>query len=207
MTPRPTTARRAIDRAVRIFSCGAASLATFCLGWILLEVGRRGIAALNWEFFTAAPAPPGVQGGGLSPAIMGTLLITGLAALIRVPLGILGGVYLAELGRSSRLGSVVRFAANVLMGVPSIIIGLFVYSLLVLPAGRFSGFAGAVALALIILPVVARTADDMLSLVPDALRESALALGAPRWKATLSVVFRAARTGLTTGVRFRQNNS
>jgi phosphate transport system permease protein len=200
MTPRPATFRKAADAAIKGVSAIAAGLGIFFLCWILLEVGRRGIAAINWDFFTALPAPPGVAGGGMGNAILGTLMITGLATLIGVPFGILAGVYLAELGRGSRLARVIRFTTNVLMGIPSIIMGLFVYSLLVLPTGHFSGTAGAVALAFIILPVVARTADDMLGLVPNALRESALALGAPRWKATLGVVVRTARTGMTTGV-------
>jgi phosphate transport system permease protein len=131
--------------------------------------------------------------------MLGTALITGVATIIGVPLGLLAGVYLAEFGRHSRLATVARFMANVLIGMPSIIIGVFVYALLVMGRG-FSGLAGAVALAIIMLPVVTRTAEDMLNLVPNALRESALALGAPRWKVTLGIVFRAAKAGLLTGV-------
>ena len=200
MKHRPATFRKALDVTVRIASMIAAFTGVFFLGWILLEVTRRGISAINWSFFTALPAPPGIEGGGLASAILGTLIITFLATLIGVPLGILAGVYLAEIGRGNRLSSIIRFATNVLMGIPSIIVGLFVYSLLVLPVGHFSGISGAIALSLIILPVVARTSDDMLGLVPNELRESALALGAPRWKATFHIVFRAARTGITTGV-------
>lgn len=192
--------RKATDRTVKVFSFLGAMLGIFFLAWILFEVGKRGIVAINWSFFTALPAPPGEEGGGLASAILGTLAITTLAGVIGVPLGILGGIYLSELGRGNRLSNIIRFSANVLMGIPSIIIGLFVYAVLVLPVGHFSGLSGAVALAVIILPVVARTADDMLGMVPNALRESALALGAPRWKVTFSVVFRAARTGITTGV-------
>jgi phosphate transport system permease protein len=198
--PRPAWGRKLQDRAIRVLSLLAALCGLFFLGWILLVVIRRGAHAIDWNFFTGLPAPPGVEGGGLSSAIVGTLAITALATIIGVPVGIAAGVYLAEIERKGRLAAAVRFTINIMMGVPSIIVGLFVYTLLVLPAGHFSGWAGAVALALIMLPVVARTTDDMLALVPNELRESALALGAPRWKVTLSVVFRAARAGMITGV-------
>jgi phosphate transport system permease protein len=170
------------------------------LAWIFWSVVSRGLGALNWTFFTHLPAPPGVGGGGLANAILGTLAMTFLATLLAVPLGLLGGVYLSEFGQDSRLAANSRFCANVLLGMPSIIIGVFVYTLLVLPRGKFSGYAGIVALAAIMLPVVTRTAEDMLRLVPNTLRESALALGAPRWKVTLAVLFRAAKSGLITGV-------
>jgi phosphate transport system permease protein len=170
------------------------------LAWILAEIVRRGASALGPGFFLGLPTPPGTGGGGLSNAILGTLLITAMAAAIGVPLGMLAGVYLAEFGRHTRLGAAVRFTSNVLMGIPSIIIGLFVYTLMVLPMGHFSGYAGAISLAIIMLPVVARTTEDMIGLVPNELRESALSLGAPRWRVTLGVVFRAARAGLITGV-------
>lgn len=200
MTPRPAWGRKLTDRAVRALSLLAALGGLFFLGWILLVVIQRGAAAIDWNFFTGLPAPPGVEGGGLSSAIVGTLVITSLATVIGVPIGIAAGVYLAEIERKSRLAAAVRFTINIMMGIPSIIIGLFVYTILVLPVGHFSGWAGAVALGIIMLPVVARTTDDMLTLVPNELRESALALGAPRWKVTLSVVFRAARAGMVTGV-------
>lgn len=138
--------------------------------------------------------------GGVANAILGTFLITILAAALGVPTGLFAGVYLSEFGKYTRLGSLVRFSVNVMMGVPSIIVGLFVYTILVLPFGHFSGYAGAVALAIIMMPVASRTTEDMLNLVPNALRESALALGAPRWRTTLGIVFRAAKTGLITGV-------
>jgi len=136
----------------------------------------------------------------LANALAGTLIITLLATILGVPIGLLAGVFLGEFGRQSRLAETVRFAANVLMGVPSIIIGVFVYTLVVIPMGRFSGFAGALALAIIMLPIVARITEYMLSLIPDPLREAGLALGAPRWRVTLAIVFRAARSGLITGV-------
>ncbi|NIA10953.1 MAG: phosphate ABC transporter permease PstA [Nitrospiraceae bacterium] len=172
----------------------------FFLGWILMVVILRGLSALSLDFFTKLPTPPGVAGGGLANALVGTLLITLMAVLLGVPLGILGGVYLSEFGERSKVAATIRFASNVLMGTPSIIIGVFVYALMVFPMGHFSGYAGAVSLAVIMLPVVVRTTEDMLRLVPNTLRESALALGVPRWKVTFQVVFRAARSGLLTGV-------
>lgn len=200
MRPRPSTGRKLTDLVVKGLAVVSSLLGIFVLAWILFEVGARGLAALNWDFFTRLPAPPGVEGGGLSSAIVGTLIITALATVIGVPVGMMAGVYLAEVGKGTRLASAVRFTVNVMMGIPSIIIGLFIYTVMVKPVGHFSGLAGAVALAIIMLPVVARTADDMLNLVPNELRESALALGLPRWRVTFAVVFRSAKSGLVTGV-------
>ena len=199
MEIRPATGRIFFNRFVVAFSTFASLIGIFFLGWILLVVIQRGIAAVNWDFFSKLPTPPGMEGGGIANALLGTVAMTGLAIIIGVPIGILAGVYLSEFGRYGRFGSAVRFTVNVMMGVPSIIVGLFVYAILVKPVGHFSGYAGAVSLAIIMLPVVARTTEDMLSLVPNSLRESALALGAPRWKVTLSVVFRAAKAGMITG--------
>lgn len=197
MTPRPVVWRRASDRVFKCVACLAALLGIVALASIVCEVSLRGLSAWNWNFFTMRSKGPGA---GVANSILGTLLMTSLATLIGVPLGVLAGVYLAEFGRSSRLAGAVRFATNVLMGTPSILLGVFVYTVLVATTGHFSGYAGAVALALIMLPVVARTSEDMLNLVPDALRESALALGAPRWKCTVDVVFRSAKSGLLTGI-------
>ena len=191
--------RRIIDNSVKLFSTIAAMIGIAALVWILFEVLKRGAGSLNIDFFSKLPTPPGVEGGGVINAITGTLVITLIATLIGVPLGIMAGVYLSEFGRYNRFGRLVHFCANVMIGIPSIIIGLFVYTLMVIPFGHFSGYAGAVALAIIMIPVVARTAEDMLNLVPNALRESALALGSPRWKMTVGVLFRAAKTGLITG--------
>jgi phosphate transport system permease protein len=192
--------RRAKDTLVRILSTGAALVALVFLFWILAVIARRGIAALDWTFFTSLPAPPGGEGGGLANAILGTVMMTVMAALIGVPLGLFTGIYQSEFGRGTRFGSFVRFTINVMLGIPSILSGLFVYTLMVVTMGRFSGLAGGVSLAILIFPYVARTTEDMLGLVPDAMRESSLALGAPRWKTTLGVVFRAARSGLATGI-------
>jgi len=199
MNRRPATGRKLLDLAVRVAASLAALAGILALLWILGVVVQRGFGALDLAFFTELPSPPGSTEGGLASAILGTLMLTGAATLVGVPIGMLAGVYLAELGRKSRFGAAVRFSVNVLMGLPSILVGLFVWTLLVVPFGGFSGHAGAVALALIMLPVVARTTEDMLALVPNALREGALALGTPRWQVTL-IVFRAARGGLITGV-------
>ncbi|MFV2081001.1 MAG: phosphate ABC transporter permease PstA [bacterium] len=191
--------RRNIDLVVKALSGLAALTGIAFLVWILIVIVVKGLDAISPEFFTQLPAPPMMPGGGLGNAILGTGIITTLATLIGVPIGLMAGIFLSEFGRDSFLAELVRYATNILMGTPSIIIGVFVYVILVAPMGGFSGYSGAVALAIIMLPVVARTTEDMLNLVPDAVRESALALGAPRWKATVGVVFRAARTGLVTG--------
>lgn len=200
MKNRSLMPRKAVDLSVKAGSTVAALIGIFFLGWILLVVVRRGVAAINWSFFTEMPAPPGMTGGGVANAIIGTAIMTMLGTAVGVPIGVFSGAYLAEFGRYNRFGALVRFGVNVMMGIPSILIGLFVYTVMVKPVGHFSGWAGAFSLAIIMLPVVARTTEDMLLLVPNSLRESALALGAPRWKVTLSVVFRAARTGMITGM-------
>jgi phosphate transport system permease protein len=200
MRARSRTARRKIDLIVRIVSGASAMIGVFALGWILYEVASRGIGAINWNFFTKLPTPPGMSGGGLANAIWGTVLMTFLASVIGITGGLLAGVFLAEFGQKSFFASSVRLGSNVLMGTPSIIVGVFVYTLMVVSAGHFSGYAGAVALAIIMFPVVARTTEDMLNLVPNSLRESALALGVPRWRVTINIVFRAARAGLLTGI-------
>lgn len=175
-------------------------IAAVFLIWILWTILRNGAESLSVEFLTQPTKPYGVPGGGMLNAILGTALITLVATLLAVPAGMLGGVYLSEFARSSRFGNAVRFSANVMMGMPSIIVGLFIYTLIVMTTGRFSGFAGSVALAIIMFPVILRTTEDMLCMVPNALRESALAIGAPRWRITLAVVFRSAKSGLMTGV-------
>lgn len=200
MRERSIAVRRLNDLAVRVVSSLAALLGLFFLAWILYVVLARGFGAINWAFFTELPAPPGIPEGGLANAIYGTLALTAMSMLLGVPVGLLAGIFLAEFGKGTQLAEWIRFCSNVLMGTPSIIVGVFVYGVMVLPMGNFSGYAGAVALAVIMLPVVVRTTEDMLNLVPNALRESALALGAPYWKVTLGVIFRAAKTGLITGI-------
>ncbi len=191
--------RRAVNAGVIVVAAGVASLAIAVLGWILAVVVSRGVSALDLQFFTSLPAPPGMEGGGLANAIVGTLLLTLVATLLAVPVGILAGVWLVEFAGRSRLAHAVRFSVDILAGIPSILVGLFTWGTIVVWTGSFSGWAGGVALAIIMVPVVARTAEDMLGMVPDSLREAALALGAPRWR-SLRVVFLAARNGLVTGV-------
>lgn len=191
--------RRLTDILLKLVSCASAGIGISVLIWIIFSVCKNGIKAINWEFFTSLPTPPGIEGGGLSNAIVGTLMITALATLMGIPIGLMAGTYLSEFGEGSKLAKAIRFMSNVLMGIPSIIVGVFVYAAVVLPAGHFSGYAGAIALAIIMLPVISRTTEDMLSLVPVTLREAALALGAPRWKVTLQIAYRAAKSGLLTG--------
>ncbi|MGB8993289.1 MAG: phosphate ABC transporter permease PstA [Desulfobaccales bacterium] len=200
MKPRPSTGRRFMDKMVSVWSVISALLGIGILIWILSGVVARGAGALNLSFFTQLPTPPGVGGGGMANAILGTLVMTVAATLLSVPVGLLSGIYLAEFGQESRVADQSRFSSNVLMGIPSIIVGVFAYALVVIPLGHFSGYAGVVALAILMIPVITRTTEDMLRLVPNTLRESALALGAPRWKVTLAVVFRAAKAGLLTGI-------
>jgi phosphate transport system permease protein len=185
---------------VNIWAVLSAVLGICALFWITITVLLKGWASLNLDFFTRMPTPPGVEGGGLLSAMAGTLILTLMATATAVPLGLLGGIYLAEFGQDSRLANNSRFAANVLMGMPSIIVGVFAYAVLVVTLGNFSGYAGAFALFVIMLPIISRTTEDMLRLVPNTLREAALALGFPRWRVTLAIVFRAARGGLLTGI-------
>ncbi len=192
--------RVVMNRAVMIMSGVAAFIGLFFLVWILGYVTIKGIGAINWAFFTQLPSPPGSDEGGLSSAIVGTLIMTVLAALIAVPIGVLAGTYLSEFGRDTHLGHTVRFLSDILVSAPSIVIGVFVYLVMVKPMGNFSGWAGGVSLAIIMLPVVTRTTEEMLRLVPSEMREAALALGAPYWHTMVRVVFRAATAGLLTGV-------
>jgi phosphate transport system permease protein len=200
MRHRSVARRKAADLAIKVCSWIGALFGIGVMALVVYEVIARGIAAISWEFFTqSTPQDFMSPSGGLANAIVGTLLITGVAALIAIPAGFFGGIYLAEFGRNGRVATAVRMIANVVMGVPSIIVGVFAFAILVKPVGHYSGFAGAVALAFIMLPVMARTTEDILNLVPNELRESGLAMGAPRWKVTLGVVCKAARGGLLTG--------
>jgi len=191
--------RQLIDIIAKAISSFAAFIGIFFLGWILTTVIQKGASSLRLSFFTELPAPSGIV-GGLGNAVLGTLIMTLLATLIAVPLGLLAGIYLSEFSKGTKAGATVRFIINVSTGVPSIVIGLFVYTLFVLPFGHFSAWAGAISLAVIMLPVVAATTDDMLSMVPNALREAALAVGTPQWKTVVQIVFRQAKSGLITGV-------
>ena len=182
----------------------AMSLAMMAVGmlfliWILAVLFSNGIAALSPTLFTQTTPPPG-SAGGLLNAIYGSLLIVGTATLVSTPIGVLAGIYLAEYGRTSAFAETTRFVNDILLSAPSIILGLFIYTVYVVHAGHFSGWAGAMALGLIAIPVVLRTTENMLRLVPNSLREAAIALGAPMWKVVLMVTLRSVRGGVVTGV-------
>jgi phosphate transport system permease protein len=201
MRRRSAVRRKASDYVIKTLSWVGAIIGISVMFFMVYEVVIRGAAALDWDFFTK-PMPQDftmTSGAGMANAIVGTLIITGAAALIGIPIGFLGGVYLAEFGRNGRMATMIRSVSNVVMGVPSIIVGVFAFAILVKPFGHYSGFAGSVALAFIMLPVMARTTEDILNLVPNELRESGLAMGVPRWRVTLGLICRAARGGLITG--------
>ena len=189
--------RRAVNLLMTAATAACAALAALALGLILGHVAARGFGSLSLRFLTDIPRPVG-EGGGIGNAVVGTLVLLALGSAMGLPVGVAAGVYLAEFG-AGRFASVARFAADTLAGVPSIVVGIFVYTTLVLPFKQFSAFAGAVALALIMLPVVARTTEEMIRLVPASLREGALALGAPQWRVTTGVVLPAAASGIATG--------
>ncbi len=181
----------------------ALAATAFGLGWLVLVLGAllwKGFSGLSPAVFTQMTPPPGATGGGLLNPIIGSLVLTALAVAIGTPIGILAGTYMAEYGRHDRLSSVVRFINDILLSAPSIVVGLFVYEVMVAPMGHFSGLAGAVALAVIVIPVVVRTTEDMLMLVPDALREAATSIGLPRSMSITRICYRAARAGMITGV-------
>ena len=180
--------------------CGLSVLfALVPLAFILFFVVARGVQALNWQFFVNTPKPVGELGGGMAHAIVGTLILIGLGALFAIPVGILAGVYMSEY-QGSRSASTIRFAADTLNGVPSIVIGIFVYGIAVLPFQQFSALAGGLALGIMMIPIIARTTEELLLLVPSTMREGALALGATRARAVFSVVLPAALPGIVTGV-------
>jgi phosphate transport system permease protein len=192
-------ARRTRSRIAMVLSVAAT---LFGLGWLVLILGvllYEGFSGLSLKVFTEMTPPPGADGGLLNP-IIGSLILTALAVAIGTPIGILAGTYLAEYGRHERLASVVRFINDILLSAPSIVIGLFVYEIMVAPLGHFSGWAGAVALAVIVIPVVLRTTEDMLRLVPDTLREAAASIGLPRSLMITRIAYRAASAGMLTGV-------
>ena len=177
----------------------AALFGLFFLAWILWTTLSKGLASLNLALFTQMTPPPGETGGMLN-AFFGSVLMSLLGVFIGAPVGVLAGTYLAEYSRASWLGEAIRFINDILLSAPSIVLGLFVYAILVAPMGQFSGFAGSLALSLIAIPVVVRTTENMLRLVPGSLREAAAALGAPRWKVALMITLRAAKSGVITGL-------
>jgi len=191
--------RRRVDVVSKVLAYAATA---FGLGWLVLILGIllfHGIGGLSLSVFTENTPPPGAAGGLLN-AIVGSLLMTVLAVAIGTPVGVLAGTYMAEYGRHDKLASVVRFINDILLSAPSIVIGLFVYQIMVAPIGHFSGYAGAVSLAVLVIPVVVRTTEDMLMLVPDTMREAAASIGLPRAHMIVRIAYRAARAGIVTGV-------
>ncbi|MCU6501427.1 phosphate ABC transporter permease PstA [Rugamonas sp. A1-17] len=178
----------------------AMSVGLLVLAWILVTLAIKGFGALNLHLFTQPTPSPGSEGGGVSNAIVGSLMIVGLSTLVSTPIGILAGIYLAEYGEENKIASLARFVTDIMLSAPSIVIGMFVWALYVATVNHYSGYAGSLALALIAIPVVVRTTDNMLRLVPNSLLEAAFALGAPRWKVAMLVRLRAVKAGVITGV-------
>lgn len=194
------SARARKDKIIRVLCFGAAAFGLTWLGLILFTLFSKGLAGLSLDVFTQMTPPPGSKTGGLANAIMGSIMMTVIGVGIGTPIGLFAGTYLAEYGRHEKLSFYVRFINDILLSAPSIVIGLFVYGAVVVPMGGFSGFAGSLALAVIVIPVVVRTTEDMLLLVPNQLREAASALGLPRSLVIRRIAYKAARTGIITGI-------
>ena len=194
------TSRIRTDKAIKLFCLGAAAFGLTWLALILFTLFSKGLAGFSLDVFTLMTPPPGSKSGGLANAIMGSILMTFIGVLLGTPIGLFAGTYLAEYGRYDRLSYYIRFINDILLAAPSIVIGLFIYGVVVVPMGGFSGLAGSLALAVIVIPVVVRTTEDMLLLVPNQLREAASALGLPRSLVIRKVAYKAARTGIITGV-------
>jgi phosphate transport system permease protein len=193
--------KRQRANAIGLFlSMSAMAIGMCALLWILFILLSKGFSAIDLNLFTQSTPAPGSEGGGLSNAIVGSLLMVGFCALISTPIGVLAGIFLAEYGDRSRIASITRFVTDIMLSAPSIVIGLFVYAVLVAQIKHFSGWAGTIALSLIAVPVVVRTTENMLRLVPTTLREAAYALGTPKWKVSLAVTLRAAKSGVMTGI-------
>ncbi len=192
--------RRLLNAVSLVLSGFAALFGIFWLVWILWVTISKGVDAMSLSLFTEMTPPPGQDTGGLKNAIVGSLMLSSLAIVLGAPVGIAAGTFLSEYARGRKIGEVIRFVNDILLSAPSIVLGLFVYTLVVRPTGSFSGYAGAVAMAFIVLPVVVRTTDEMLRLVPSQMREAALSLGIPQWKVTTQILYRAALPGIVTGV-------
>lgn len=192
--------RKMINAVAMALCMSAMAFGLFWLAWILIETIRLGIGGLALSIFTEMTPPPQAESGGLLNAIFGSLVMVTLATLLGTPIGVMAGVYLAEYGQKTWLGNTTRFINDILLSAPSIVIGLFIYTVVVAPMKTFSGVAGVLALSLIVIPVVIRTTENMLTLVPGALREAAYALGTPKWKVILSITLKSARAGVITGV-------
>lgn len=195
-----TEKRILLSKIVMWLSTLSAFIGIGFLFWILGVLVSNGIDAISLSIFSLEGTPPGSGGGGLKHALLGQLMLVSYAALFGVPLGILAGTYLSEYGLKSKLSEIIRDISDIMMSAPSIVIGAFVYAVVVAPMGHFSGWAGSIALTIIMIPIILRTTDDMLQLVPSTLREAAFALGAPKYKVILQVVYRGAKTGILTGV-------
>ncbi len=192
--------RKLVNAVALTLSLGAMAFGLFWLIWILAETFRLGVGGLNLAIFTEMTPPPQAETGGLANAIYGSLLMVGAATLLGTPIGVMAGIYLAEYGQKGWLGSTTRFINDILLSAPSIVVGLFIYAVVVAPMKSFSGYAGVLALALIVIPVVIRQTENMLLLVPNALREAAYALGTPKWKLISSITLKAVRAGVVTGI-------
>jgi len=192
--------RRVVNAIALTCSLAAMAFGIIWLVWILYTTLSLGIGGLSVQLFTQSTPPPNTDGGGLANAIVGSLMLVGVATFVGTPIGILAGVYLAEYGQKGWLASVTRFINDILLSAPSIVVGLFVYALVVAKMGHFSGWAGAISLALLQIPIVIRTTENMLKLVPNNLREAAFALGTPKWKMVLSITLKASVAGIVTGV-------
>ena len=200
MDPSIYAKRKRVNFIGMLLSMTAMAVGLSFLLWILSILLMKGFSALDVSMFLESTPAPGSEGGGLANAIVGSLMIVLSCSLISTPIGVLAGVHLSEYGDRSRLASITRFVNDIMLSAPSIVIGLFVYAMVVVPSKHFSGWAGTVALSLIAIPVVVRTTENMLKLVPVSLREAAFALGAPKWKVSTSVVLKAARSGVITGL-------
>ena len=192
--------RKIVNQVGLTLSMFAMCLGLFVLVWILFVLFKNGIQSLDWAMFTHSTPAPGSEGGGLANAIVGSLMMVLVTTVIGTPIGILAGVYLAEYGDESYTAELTRFVTDIMLSAPSIVLGLFVYAILVAQVKHFSGWAGSLALGLIAIPVIVRTTENMLRLVPGSLREAAFALGAPRWKVATMVTLRAAKSGVITGL-------
>jgi phosphate transport system permease protein len=192
--------RQFANRVGLTLSMGAMAVGLAVLVWILVVLVGNGLSAVDWNMFTQDTPAPGTDGGGLRNAIVGSLMMLGLTVLVATPVGVFAGVYLAEYGDTSKTAGLTRFVTDIMLSAPSIVLGLFVYAIAVATVGGFSGYAGSLALSLIAIPVVVRTTENMLRLVPGSLREAAFALGAPRWKVATFVTLRAAKSGVMTGL-------
>jgi len=192
--------RRRVNAIALALSLAAMAFGVFWLVWILVETVRLGVGGLSLQLFSEMTPPPQAETGGLANAIFGSLTMVGLATLVGTPIGVFAGIYLAEYGQRSRLGAATRFINDILLAAPSIVIGLFIYAVVVARMNTFSGYAGILALALIVIPIVIRTTENMLTLIPNSLREAAYALGTPKWRVVMTITLRAALAGVITGV-------